>query len=85
MNERRSTKRQRVLTAGSIQISIGGAIDCTVRNLSQFGAALDVQSTVGIPDEFILIIPNDRLRLPCRVAWRKAGRIGIRFDLSSNS
>jgi hypothetical protein len=79
MDERRSTKRQRVLKAGSIQIGAGGAIDCTVRNLSQFGAALDVQSPVGIPDEFILVIPNDRLRLPCRVAWRKAGRIGIRF------
>jgi hypothetical protein len=79
MDERRSTKRQRVLKAGSIQIDGGGAIDCTVRNLSQFGAALDVQSPVGIPDEFILTIPRDELRFACRVAWRKAGRIGIRF------
>jgi hypothetical protein len=79
MDERRSTKRQRVLKAGSIQIDGGGAIDCTVRNLSQFGAALDVQSPVGIPSEFVLMITGDGLRLPCRVAWRKAGRIGIRF------
>jgi len=77
--EERRIKRQRVLKAGSIQIGSGGAIDCAVRNLSHFGAALDVQSPVGIPDEFILTIPSDGLRFPCRVAWRKAGRIGIRF------
>jgi len=47
MDERRSTKRQRVLKAGSIQIGAGGAIDCTVRNPSHSGAALDVQSQVG--------------------------------------
>jgi hypothetical protein len=80
MDERRSTKRQRVLKAGSIQFDGGGAIDCTVRNLSQFGAALDVQSPVGISSEFVLVINGDGLRLPCRVAWRKAGRIGIRFN-----
>jgi hypothetical protein len=79
MDDRRNIKRQRVLKAGSIQVGGGGAIDCTVRNLSQLGAALDVQSPVGIPDEFVLIIPSDGQHLPARVAWRKAGRIGIRF------
>jgi hypothetical protein len=79
MDERRSSKRQRILKAESIQIGGGGAIDCTVRNLSQFGAALDVQSPVGIPSEFVLVITGDGLRRPCSVAWRKAGRIGIRF------
>ena len=80
MDERRSRKRQRVLKAGSIQISGGGTIDCTVRNLSPIGAALDVSSPVGIPDKFVLLIPSDALRVACRVTWRKAGRIGIRFD-----
>jgi hypothetical protein len=69
MDEHRSTKRHRVLKAGSIQIGGGGAIDCTVRNLSHFGAALDVQ----------MVIPSDELRFACRIAWREAGRIGIRF------
>ena len=35
MDERRSTKRQRVLKAGSIQIDGGDAIDCTARNASR--------------------------------------------------
>jgi hypothetical protein len=43
MDERRSTKRQRVLKADSIQIGAGGTIDRIVRNLSRFGPMLDVQ------------------------------------------
>jgi hypothetical protein len=79
MNERRSIIRKRVLKAGTIEM-VRGAIDCTVRNLSKVGAALNVPSPVGIPDEFILVIPRDELRIACRVVWRKAERIGIRFD-----
>jgi hypothetical protein len=80
MDERRNIKRNRVLKAATIQIAGGGAIDFTVRNLSQFGAALDVSSPVGIPDKFVLMIPGDGLRFACRVVWQKAGRIGIRFE-----
>ena len=79
MNEKRTVPRRRVLKAGTIEFG-GGTIDCTVRNLSNIGAALDVPSVVGIPDEFILIIPSDVLRFACHVVWRKATRIGIRFD-----
>jgi hypothetical protein len=51
-------------------------IDCTVRNLSQKGAGLDVISPVGIPGEFVLTIPSDAVRFRCYVTWRKAARIG---------
>ncbi|MFK4386305.1 hypothetical protein ABIA40_005713 [Bradyrhizobium sp. USDA 223] len=43
MDERRDKARHRVLKAGTIEFG-GGAIDCTVRNLSDTGAALDVAS-----------------------------------------
>lgn len=79
MDERRTITRQRILKAGTIEIG-GGAIDCTVRNMSKIGAALDVPSPVGIPDEFVLVVPSDVLRFACRVVWRKSKRIGIRFD-----
>jgi hypothetical protein len=79
MDERRNITRQRVLKTGAIEFG-GSAIDCTVRNLSKIGAALDVPSPVGIPDKFDLVIPTDALRFACRVVWRKAQRIGVRFD-----
>jgi PilZ domain len=79
MDEKRTTPRRRVLKAGAIEFG-GGTIDCTVRNLSSIGAALDVPSVIGIPDEFVLAVPSDELRFACRVVWRRAERIGVRFD-----
>ena len=79
MNEHRISSRQRVLKAATIEFG-GGAIDCTIRNMSNSGAALDVNSPVGIPDRFILVLPADGLHVPCHVIWRKPKRIGISFD-----
>ncbi|MDD1531341.1 pilus assembly protein PilZ [Bradyrhizobium sp. WBOS7] len=78
MDERRDKARHRVLKAGSIEFG-GGAIDCTVRNLSDTGAALDVTSPLGIPERFILFVPADAAHLSCTVVWRKEKRIGVRF------
>jgi hypothetical protein len=79
MVESRRQARQRVLKAGTIEFS-GGAIDCTVRNLSATGAALDVVSQTGVPEKFTLVLPGDGLHMPCHIVWRKAYRIGIAFD-----
>ncbi|QQO33842.1 PilZ domain-containing protein [Bradyrhizobium diazoefficiens] len=76
--ERRNKARHRVLKAGTIEFG-GGAIDCTVRNFSSTGAALDVTSPVGIPEHFSLSIKADGAQLPCTVVWRKEKRIGVRF------
>jgi hypothetical protein len=76
--ERRDKARHRVLKAGTIEFG-GGAIDCTVRNFSNTGAALDVTSPVGIPEHFTLSIKADGAHLACTVVWRKEKRIGVRF------
>jgi hypothetical protein len=52
---------------------------CTIRNLSAGGACLELASQVGIPDAFDLIIGEGNVRRPCRVAWRKANRMGVQF------
>ena len=78
MDERRSKARHRVLKAGTIEFG-GGAIDCTVRNFSDTGAALDVTSPIGIPDQFTLFIQAEGKHLACTVVWRKEKRIGVRF------
>ena len=69
-----------MLKAGAIEFSSGGAISCTVKNLSATGAALEVQSPIDIPDRFKLIVQSDNLNRPCRVVWRKERRLGITFD-----
>ena len=76
-DEHRIAPRQRVLKGARIQFG-GGSIDCTVRNISETGAALEVTSPLGIPTEFTLV--TEAARRPCRVVWRKEKRIGITFE-----
>jgi PilZ domain len=79
MTERRAIARQRVFKAGTIEFD-GAGVDCTIRNMSIAGAALDVTTPVGIPHEVILNIPTGQVRQPCHIVWRKENRIGVAFD-----
>jgi len=78
LENKRGAPRQRILRAGTIEFS-GGTIDCVVRNISQTGAALDVASPMGIPNEFNLLISGDHASRSCQVAWRREKRIGVVF------
>jgi hypothetical protein len=55
------------------------SICCVVRNLPEAGAALDIGSQVGIPDQFTLIVVPQKKIYSCGVVWRKDRRIGVRF------
>lgn len=79
MNEKRIAQRHRVLKGGKIEFG-GGAIDCTIRNLSNTGAALDVTSPIGIPDRFTLRFISENRQIDCHVVWRRERRIGVRFE-----
>jgi hypothetical protein len=79
MDETRTAPRRRMLKAGTIEFG-GGAIDCTVRNISETGAALDVVTPLFIPDRFTLFVPTEHLKRPCQIVWRKEKRIGVTFD-----
>lgn len=78
MSEQRESRRTKVLKEGKISFG-GGAISCTVRNVSESGAQLAVESPLGIPKEVTLVIPSDGVSRPCRVVWRSGSRIGVRF------
>jgi hypothetical protein len=80
MDEHRVAARHRVLKAGTISFGGGDGIDCTVRNLSETGAALEVVTPLFIPDRFTLIVPTDQLKRPCHIVWRKENRMGVAFD-----
>jgi hypothetical protein len=79
MSEKRTVPRHRVLKAGKIEFGGGSTIDCTIRNVSRAGAALDVETPMGIPERFTLFISSDKLRFACVVVYRKGGRIGVAF------
>jgi hypothetical protein len=80
MSEHRIAPRRRIFKAGTIEFGGDGGIDCTVKNLSDTGAALEVLSPLYVPDRFTLVVPTDQLKRRCHVVWRKQRRIGIAFD-----
>lgn len=77
--ERRLDVRRRVFKGGVI-IFDGTGIDCTVRNLSDGGAALDVANGAAIPPRFRLSIRADDFVARCRMIWNDGRRVGIAFD-----
>ena len=80
MEERRGIPRRRVLKSGTIAFGRAGGYDCTIRNLSDKGACLEVESPVGIPEIFTLVIPQDAIMRTAHVQWRQAKRIGVVFE-----
>ena len=79
MNDKRDTQRQNDMKAGTILFG-GSGIDCLVRNISAGGANLEVESKIGIPSSFDLALEAEHSNHHCLVVWRKARRIGVRFD-----
>jgi hypothetical protein len=79
MSEQRTKPRQRVLKAGTISFN-GAGINCVVRNISAGGAALEVESQMGIPSEFNLIVGTEQSSEICTVLWRKTKRLGVVFQ-----
>jgi hypothetical protein len=78
--EHRSTPRHRTFKAAHIAFKErGAAISCVVRDLSDTGACLKVESPIGIPETFDLVFESDQSIRTCRVVWRKANQIGIEF------
>ena len=80
VQEQRQTVRRRVLKGGKIVFNQGrSTISCTMRNLSEQGALLRVESVLGIPDSFVLVVAPDEQPRACEVVRRTANEVGVRF------
>jgi PilZ domain len=79
MIDGRATPRYRVEEAAWIEYG-GDKTPCTVRDLSETGALIEVSHTKSVPEKFTLIIPGYQLRLPSSVVRRSEFRIGVKFD-----
>lgn len=75
-------RKERVPVIKSATICIDGAdltVECTIRDIHNFGARFSVVNSVGIPDEFLLISRTEDLCARARVAWRRGNELGVRF------
>ena len=81
MVEQRKHPRHRTLKAGRIVFNQRfSVISCTIRNMSDGGACLQVATSVGVPDDFDLTIEPEAASRHCHVAWRSEQRIGVAFQ-----
>jgi len=78
MIERRQAPRQRTFKTGSITLP-HGIVECLIRNISETGALLEFLEPPLIPDDFDLLVKPEMTRVQCRVARRKALRMGVEF------
>ena len=79
MIDHRRKPRLRTIKGGSILFGTAAAIVCIIRNMSAIGAALEVESPAGIPDDFTLLIKPEIIKRDCHVVWRSTDRVGVRF------
>ena len=70
-----ASRAVRVMKAAKINYG-GDKHPCVIRDLAP--AALEFSYLIRIPDEFTLIMPEDRLKLSCGVVWRSQYRVGVR-------
>ncbi len=86
MTERRNAPRQKTYKVG--RIAFGGnraVMGCIVRNLSDTGACLGVESPVDLPDAFNLVFDSGEASRTCYVMWRTDRRMGVAFSQEAYS
>lgn len=76
----KQVNRRRVLKAGTLIFNERkSTISCTVRQLWDAGAELDVSTTVGLPDELSIAIRSDGFEGKARIVNRQPEKLTIEF------
>ena len=75
--EKRQQLRKRMLKSGKILLG-KHPVPCAVRNISELGACLTVQTTEGIPKVFDFLFAAEPVR-KCKTIWRDDTQIGVMF------
>jgi hypothetical protein len=75
--DRRREPRLRSLLSGTIIFDNKVTMDCTVRNISAYGAKAVMADAFRLPDEFSLRIPHHAQTHRAKVIWRKGDAAGF--------
>ena len=54
-------------------------IECTIKNISASGAKIELGSSLSIPAEFDLDVPQKGRIFRAQMVWRDANSLGVRF------
>jgi diguanylate cyclase (GGDEF)-like protein len=84
MLNKKSATRGRTFLGGKIIFNSGrSVIDCIVREMSDAGASATVESAVGIPPQFKLVLSGDNVPRACVVSTQSGNRIEMKFEPSN--
>ena len=84
-HERRSTPRSRVFFGGEILIdSELPPVECHIKNVSNAGANLFVQSKDLLPNQFDLFIRKTNERRRAVVTWNNGRQLGVAYRPGSS-
>jgi hypothetical protein len=80
VEDRRRVQRTRVLKDATIILhDCSSVFHCTVLNITNLGVCVEVPSTVGIPNAFVLSFDRARTCRQCRMIWKSDNRLGVSF------
>jgi hypothetical protein len=80
MQDRRESVREKVLLGGVAEINESGStMDCVVRNFSDRGACVEVESAAKLPEQMRVTIARKGRSYLARMIWRQANRVGLAF------
>lgn len=80
MSENRVSPRSRTFLPARIEISeLGTVANCTIRDISDHGARIQIDSELTLPSSFTLHIPRFERIVRVSLKWRRGDRIGVEF------
>lgn len=79
MHERRARQRQRVLKEAKVLMDDLVSVNCTLRDISDCGAGLELENPICLLPDFHLRIVSADLTLPVTAVWQRGLNAGIRF------
>jgi hypothetical protein len=79
MQDRRASARDKVIYGGVAEINNGSTMDCVVRNFSESGACVELDSAAHLPREIRVTIARKGRSYLAEMIWRQADRVGLAF------
>ena len=77
-NQRRGADRKRALLAGKLSNEDSSVtVDCTIRDLSETGALIELSAPEMLPKTLRLLQIKDGVVWDVQVAWRRGNRMGL--------
>jgi PilZ domain len=78
--EPRRSKRARTFLQARITYGDGAiSADCTVNQLSDIGARINIAGSIALPDTFDIVIPQKGTSRRAKLVWRRDDQIGVDF------